>query len=42
MHISIIKQSTFHLGLVGLIQFLPALLLALPAGQVVEVSNDPD
>ena len=32
-----ISQSAFHLGLVGLVQFLPALLLNLPSGAVADV-----
>lgn len=31
-----ITGSAFHLGLIGLAQFLPSLLLALPAGHVVD------
>ncbi len=35
-HLYELTGSAWDLGLVGLIQFLPALLMALPAGQVVD------
>jgi MFS family permease len=35
-HVYDLTEDAFALGLVGLVQFLPALLLALPAGQLVD------
>ena len=35
-HLYELTASAWDLGLVGLIQFIPALLMALPAGQVVD------
>ncbi len=35
-HIFDLTRSAFHLGLIGLVQFIPTLLLSLPAGAVAD------